>query len=75
MNPEVKTIMSDEFAKDYNFYKDYDDIVIHKKSHQIFKANFISGRVQLVPLSNQSAMEKIEAGMNAFVKQLKKEGF
>lgn len=57
---QVKTIMQEEFTKNYNFYKDYDDMVIHKETEQIFKTNFINGMVQLVSVSNQTAMEKIE---------------
>ena len=36
-NDEVLTVMSDEFKASYNLYKDYDDMVIHKTSKQIFK--------------------------------------
>jgi len=44
----------------YDFYKYYDDMVIQKETEQIFKTNFVNGTVQLVPVSNQTAMEKIE---------------
>lgn len=36
----VKMIFSDEFSQNYEFYKDYDDIVIYKQTKQIFKSNF-----------------------------------
>jgi hypothetical protein len=50
-------------------------MVIHKETEQIFKTNFINGMVQLVPVSNHTAIEKIEQGMMEFVKELKRQGF
>ncbi len=47
-------------------------MVIHKETEQIFKTNFINGMVQLVPVSNHTAMEKIEQGLSEFAKELKK---
>ncbi|MCG3656396.1 hypothetical protein [Aliarcobacter butzleri] len=75
MEQKVFSVMSEEFTKNYNFYKDYDDMVIHKETEQIFKTNFINGMVQLVPVSNHTAMQKIEQGMMEFVQELKREGF
>lgn len=72
---QVKIIMQEEFTKNYDFYKDYDDMVIHKETEQIFKTNFINGMVQLVPVSNHTAMEKIEQGLSKFAKELKRQGF
>lgn len=72
---QVKTVMQEEFTKNYDFYKDYDDMVIHKETKQIFKTNFINGMVQLVSVSNQTAMEKIEQGLSEFAKELKRQGF
>ena len=72
---QVKTVMQEEFVKNYDFYKDYDDMVMHKKTEQIFKTNFINGMVQLVPVSNHMAMQKIEQGMMEFVQELKRQGF
>lgn len=72
---QVKIIMQEEFTKNYDFYKDYEDMVIHKETEQIFKTNFINGMVQLVPVSNHMAMEKIEQGLSAFAKELKRQGF
>ncbi len=69
------TVMQEEFTKNYDFYKDYEDMVIHKEIEQIFKTNFINGMVQLVPVSNHTAMEKIEQGMSEFAKELKRQGF
>ena len=74
-NDEVFTIMSDEFRASYDFYEGYDDMVIHKTSKQIFKLNFINGMAQLVPISNETAITKIEFGMQSFVEMLKKQGF
>lgn len=74
-NDEVFTIMSDEFRASYNLYEDYDDLVIHKTSKQIFKLNFVNGMAQLVPVSNETAITKIESGMQSFVEMLKKQGF
>lgn len=75
MEQKVFRVMSEEFTKNYDFYKDYDDMVIHKETEQIFKTNFINGMVQLVPVSNHTAMQKIEQGMMEFVQELKREGF
>jgi uncharacterized protein YrzB (UPF0473 family) len=72
---QVKTVMQEEFTKNYDFYKDYDDMVIHKETEQIFKTNFVNGIVQLVPVSNHTAMQKIEQGMMEFVQELKRQGF
>ena len=60
--------MSEEFTKNYDFYKDYEDMVIHKETEQIFKTNFVNGMVQLVPVSNHKAIQKIEQGMSEFAK-------
>ena len=75
MEQKVFSVMSEEFTKNYDFYKDYDDMVIHKKTEQIFKTNFVNGMVQLVPVSNNTAMEKIEQGLSEFAKELKRQGF
>jgi len=72
---QVITVMSEEFSEDYEFYKEYDDIVMHKENKQIFKANFKDGMVQLVPLSNDKAIQKIELGLSEFAKELKRQGF
>jgi len=72
---QVKTVMQEEFTKNYDFYKDYDDMVIHKETEQIFKTNFINGMIQLVAVSNHTAMEKIEQGLSEFAKELKRQGF
>ena len=66
---QVKTVMQEEFTKNY------DDMVIHKETEQVFKTNFINGIVHLVPVSNQTAMEKIEQGLSEFAKELKRQGF
>ncbi|WP_158004563.1 hypothetical protein [Campylobacter fetus] len=47
---QILTVMQEEFTKNYDFYKDHDDMVIHKETEQIFKTNFINGMVQLVPV-------------------------
>ena len=75
MEQKVFSVMSEEFAKNYDFYKDYDDMVIHKETGQIFKTNFINGMVQLVPVSNHTAIQKIEQGLSEFAKELKRQGF
>ena len=72
---EIKNIMSEEFTKNYEFYKEYDDVVIHKENRQVFKANFKDGMVQLIPLSNDAAIQKIELGLSEFAKELKRQGF
>lgn len=74
-NDQVLTVMSDEFRASYDLYEDYDDMVIHKLSKQIFKLNFINGIAQLVPVSNEAAITKIESGMQLFIDMLKKQGF
>jgi|GEM_PF-1927506 len=74
-NDQVLTVMSDEFRASYDMYEDYDDMVIHKTSKQIFKLNFVNGMAQLVPVSNEAAINKIESGMQSFVDMLKKQGF
>lgn len=74
-NDKVLTVMSDEFRAFYDLYEDYDDMVIHKLSKQIFKLNFVNGMAQLVPVSNEAAITKIESGMQSFVEMLKKQGF
>ena len=74
-NDQVLTVMSDEFRSSYDLYEDYDDMVIHKTSKQIFKLNFINGMAQLAPVSNETAIKKIESGMQSFVEMLKKQGF
>lgn len=74
-NDQVLTVMSDEFRSSYDLYEDYDDMVIHKTSKQIFKLNFVNGIAQLVPVSNETAITKIESSMQSFVNMLKKQGF
>ena len=74
-NDEILTVISDEFRASYDLYEDYDDMVIHKTSKQIFKLNFVNGMAQLVPVSNKAAITKIESGMQLFVDMLKKQGF
>ena len=74
-NDQVLTVMSDEFRAFYDLYEDYDDMVIHKLSKQIFKLNFVNGMAQLVPVSNEAAINKIESSMQSFVDMLKKQGF
>ena len=74
-NDKVLTVMSDEFRAFYDLYEDYDDMVIHKLSKQIFKLNFVNGMAQLVPVSNEAAINKIESSMQSFVDMLKKQGF
>lgn len=74
-NDQVLTVMSDEFRSSYDLYEGYDDMVIHKISKQIFKLNFVNGMAQLVPVSNETAINKIESGMQSFVDMLKKQGF
>jgi len=71
----IKTVFAEEFSTHYEFYKEYDDIVIHKENKQIFKANFKDGMVQIVPLSNDEAIQKIELGLSEFAKELKRQGF
>ena len=56
-------------------YKQRGGRVKRKETEQIFKTNFINGMVQLVPVSNHTAMQKIEQGMSEFAKELKKQGF
>ena len=75
MTSSVKTVFAEEFSTHYEFYKEYDDIVIHKDNKQVFKANFKDGMVQLVPLSNGAAIQKIELGLSEFAKELKRQGF
>ncbi|MCF6172961.1 MAG: hypothetical protein L3J44_04170, partial [Campylobacteraceae bacterium] len=74
MTSSAKTVFAEEFSIHYEFYKEYDDVVIHKDNKQIFKANFKDGMVQLVPLSNDTAIQKIELGLSEFAKELKKQG-
>ena len=74
-NDQVLTVMSDEFRSSYDLYEDYDDMVIHKTSRQIFKLNFVNGMAQLVPVSNETAINKIESGMQSFIDMLKKQVF
>ena len=64
---QVQTVMQEELTKNYDFYKDYDDMVIHKETEQIFKTNFINGIVQLVSVSNNTAVEKIEQGLSELI--------
>ncbi|MFK5938107.1 MAG: hypothetical protein QM497_06885 [Sulfurimonas sp.] len=75
MTNSVKTVFAEEFSTHYEFYKEYDDVVIHKENRQVFKANFKDGMVQLVPLSSDTAMQKIELGLSEFAKELKRQGF
>ena len=75
MTSSIKTVFAEEFNTHYEFYKEYDDIVMHKENKQIFKANFKDGIVQLVPLSNDAAIQKIELGLSEFAKELKRQGF
>ena len=75
MEQKVFSVMSEEFIKNYDFYKDYYDMVIHKETEQIFKTNFVNGMVQLVPVSNHTAIQKIEQGLSEFAKELKRQGF
>ena len=75
MEQKVFRVMSEEFTKNYDFYKVYDDMVIHKETEQIFKTNFVNGMVQLVPVSNHTAIQKIEQGLSEFAKELKRQGF
>jgi hypothetical protein len=74
MTSSVETVFAEEFSKDYEFYKEYDDVVMHKENRQVFKANFKDGMVQLVPLSNNAAIQKIELGLSEFAKELKRQG-
>jgi hypothetical protein len=75
MTSSIKTVFAEEFSIQYEFYKEYDDIVMHKENKEIFKANFKDGMVQLVPLSNDEAIKKIELGLSEFAKELKRQGF
>jgi len=75
MTSSVKTVFAEEFSTHYEFYKEYDDIVMNKENRQIFKANFKDGMVQIVPLSNDEAIQKIELGLSEFAKELKRQGF
>ncbi len=72
---QVLIVMSDEFRASYDFYEGHNDMVIHKSSRQIFKINFVRGMAQLVPVSNEPAINKIKASMQPFVEMLKKQGF
>jgi hypothetical protein len=75
MTSSVKTVFAEEFSTHYEFYKEYDDIVMNKENKQIFKANFKDGMVQIVPLSNDEVIQKIELGLSEFAKELKRQGF
>ncbi len=75
MMSSVKTVFAEEFKIHYEFYKEYDDVVMHKENGQVFKANFKDGIVQLVQLSNDAAIQKIELGLSEFAKELKRQGF
>lgn len=33
---QILTVMQEEFTKNYDFYKDYNDMVIHKETEQNF---------------------------------------
>ena len=44
----VKTVFAEEFSTHYEFYKEYDDVVMHKENGQVFKANFKDGMVHLI---------------------------
>jgi hypothetical protein len=73
MHTEPILVMSDEFSKEYEFYKHFEDFVLHKESEQIFKAFYENGLMYLLPVSNKTAMEKLEKGLGEFVLKLKKE--
>lgn len=64
MEQKVFSMMSKEFTKNYDFYKDYDE------TEQIFKINFINDMVHLVSVSNQIVIEKIK-GLVSLRKNLK----
>ena len=50
-------------------------LTLSKENGQVFKANFKDSIVQLVPLSNDAAIQKIELGLSEFAKELKRQGF
>ncbi len=37
MTSSVKTVFAEEFSKNYEFYKEYDDVVMHKKIDKFLK--------------------------------------
>ena len=75
MISSVKIVFAEEFSIHYDFYKEYEDIVMHKENKQIFKANFKDGMMQLVPLSTDEAIQKIELDLSEFAKELRRQGF
>ena len=57
MEQKVFSVMSEEFTKNYDFYKDYDDMVIHKETEQIFKTQLqIFRSIYFQPLHNWSVI-------------------
>ena len=54
MNEQFTT---NTFKVDYESYKDYDDIVIHKKSRNVFEAYSFGSRVQLVSVNKKMRMK------------------
>ncbi len=46
-----------------------------KKMDKFLKPTSKNGIVQLVPLSNDAAIQKIELGLSEFAKELKRQGF
>lgn len=72
MQSEPILVMSDEFSKEYLFYEKHEDTVIHKDTKQIFRATYKHGMMHLFPISNQTAMEKLEKGLANIALKLKK---
>lgn len=73
----VKVVSVEEFLKDYSYLDGYDDIVTCNASEIVFKSNYVNNgfSVQLVKISNITALSSIEDKMEVFRNQLKKEGF
>lgn len=49
--------------------------ILPKENGQVFKTNFKDGMVQLVSLSNDATIQKIEFGLSEFAKELKRQRF
>ena len=75
MNEKIKKVDAQTFIENYAFLEGYDDIVTCNDTGLVYKSNYINGFVQLVEVSNMSAMEKIEKGIANFKKNMIDQGF
>jgi hypothetical protein len=67
-----KLIDTTTFIKDFKFVDGYDDLV-KSSDGKIYKANYKGMKVELLEMTTDDALNKIETGLMQFVNMLKKD--